>query len=335
MILDCHVHVCANSPGHGKMSKRLLTSIPFRFMQWRFKLNGFSPQVDKQVEDLLARTLNETAELDAAVILAFDAPHTADGVLDDANTHLYATNDYVIELCRRHPKMRFGASIHPYRRDAVQELERCVKAGAVLLKWLPITQNFNPADPKCIPFYEALAHHKLTLLSHTGGEQSLPNLDKSTADPLLLKPALDRGVKVIMAHCGSRSSFFETDYTPNFIRMANEYEHCYGDTSALNLPTRWYAFDLCMRDKVAREKLVHGSDWPILPVPYPKRVGWAETFHLMSEMNWMRRDVLAKQRMEFDDAYWHRAANVLGIGATQATGNPQTSQNNTGTLLAH
>ena len=40
-------------------------------------------------------------------------------------------------------------------------------AGAVLLKWLPIVQNFNPADERCFPFYEALAHHKLPLLSHT------------------------------------------------------------------------------------------------------------------------------------------------------------------------
>ena len=41
------------------------------------------------------------------------------------------------------------------------ELERGLAAGAVLLKWLPIVQNFNPADPRCFPVYEALAHHKL------------------------------------------------------------------------------------------------------------------------------------------------------------------------------
>lgn len=313
MIVDCHVHVCAKSAGHGHMSVRLLKSLPFRFMQWRFNMDGFSPVAEKQIEDRLAMTLNETTELDAAVILAFDAPHTHEGVLDVANTHLYVMNEHVIELCQHHPKMRFGASVHPYRKDAIEELERCVKAGAVLLKWLPTTQNFNPADPKCIPFYEALAHLKLPLLCHTGGEQSLPNLDKSTADPFLLRPALDRGVTVIMAHCGSRSSFFETDFTPNFIRMANEYEHCYGDTSALNLPTRWYAFDACMRDKVTYTKLIHGSDWPILPIPYPRRVGWPESFQLMSEMNWMKRDILAKQRMDFDDAYWHRGAKVLGL----------------------
>ena len=52
------------------------------------------------------------------------------------------------------------ASVGPLPRgatEAVEELERCVKAGAVLMKWLPIVQNFNPADPRCEPFYEALA----------------------------------------------------------------------------------------------------------------------------------------------------------------------------------
>jgi hypothetical protein len=31
----------------------------------------------------------------------------------------------------------------------------------------------------------------------------------------------------------------------------------------------------------------------------------------MKEKNWMRRDVLIKQRLGFDEAYWQRAAKVL------------------------
>lgn len=304
------------------MSPRLLDSLPFKFMQWRFGMDGRSPAAQQRVEDLLVETLSGTPELDAAVILAFDAVHSSDGQIDIDNTHLYVTNDYAHALCQKHSRMLFGASVHPYRKDAISELERCVKLGAVLLKWLPITQNFNPADERCIPFYESLAHHKLPLLCHTGGEQSLPNLDKSTADPMLLKPALDRGVTVIMAHCGSRSTLTETDFTPTFIRLANEYEHCYGDTAALNLPTRWYAYDMVLRDKVASTKLLHGSDWPIFPMPYPKMLGWDQTFDLLSEFNWMRRDVLSKQRMEFDEAYWRRAGKVLDVVSGQGIPRP-------------
>ncbi|MGH7177370.1 MAG: amidohydrolase family protein, partial [Tepidisphaeraceae bacterium] len=156
------------------MSERLLRSAAFRFMRWKFGLTGADESTERALEATLARTIGETRTLDAAVVLAFDAVHDPQGRLDEQNTHLYVTNDYVIELCQRHPRMRFGASVHPYRPDAVAEVERCIRAGAVLLKWLPIVQGFDPADERCIPLYDALAHHKLPLLSHTGGERSLP-----------------------------------------------------------------------------------------------------------------------------------------------------------------
>src|SRR5436190_4184254 len=159
-------------------------------MRWRLRLGKFGPETERQLEALLARTISETHHLDSAVVLAFDAVHDGDGRYVADKTHLYVTNDYVIELSRRHANILFGASVHPYRKDAVQEIERCVKAGAVLLKWLPNTQCFNPADARCIPFYEALADHKLVLLSHTGGEKSLPVLDQTAGAPLLLEPAL-------------------------------------------------------------------------------------------------------------------------------------------------
>ena len=61
-----------------------------------------------------------------------------------------------------------------YRRDAVAELERVARDGAVLIKWLPITQDIDPSDARCVPFYEALAHLGIPLLSHTGWERTLP-----------------------------------------------------------------------------------------------------------------------------------------------------------------
>jgi uncharacterized protein len=312
MLIDCHIHIAACTPGHGLMSEHLLKTFPFRFMQWRFGLHGNSLATEQTLEQVLIRTVDETTDLDAAVVLAFDAAHTREGVLDWPNTHFYVTNDYVIGLAARHKKMLFGASVHPYRNDAIREIERCVKARAVLMKWLPIVQNFNPADAKCVPFYEALAHYKLPLLCHTGGEQSLPNLDKSVADPALLKPALDRGVTVIMAHCGTRSSPFEKSYLDSFVRFAKEYENCFGDTAALNLPARWPAYDL-LKDPIVRDKLVHGSDWPILPLPPVFRLGVGKTMELMEEQNWLRRDIEIKRELGFDEGYWRRAARVLRV----------------------
>jgi predicted TIM-barrel fold metal-dependent hydrolase len=295
------------------MSARLQNSLPFRFMRWRLKLKGYDANTEVQLRDRLLDVIDGTPKLDAAVVLAFDAVHDGDGWLDEANTHLYVTNDYVMELARQHPKILFGASVHPYRKDAVAEIERCVAGGAVLLKWLPITQNFDPSDERCFPVYEALAHYKLALLSHTGGERSLPTLNANVADPMLLVPALKRGVTVIAAHCGTKSSPQETDYVPQFMRLAQEYENCYGDTSALNLPTRSYAWPHVLRHPVVHRKLVHGSDWPIPAFPPLGQLDVATGVRLMREGNWLQRDVLIKECLGLPEEYWHRGLTLMRI----------------------
>jgi predicted TIM-barrel fold metal-dependent hydrolase len=314
MIIDCHVHAIAATPGHGRVSDSLLRRWNIRFLRWRLHISSRNTEtLEKQAEARLIETINATGGLDAAVALAFDAVYDCDGNRDDANTHLYVANDYVAELASRNPKVLFGASVHPYRKDAVAELERCIRLGAVLLKWLPVVQNFNPADERCFPFYEALAHHRLPLLSHTGGERTLPNLNTDVEDPILLVPALERGVTVIAAHCGTRDRSSHRDYTPTFHRLAHEHERLYGDTAALNLPTRSYAYEKLLTDEVVRAKLVHGSDWPIPSIP-PLRIGALNaTRLLLADGNWLRRDVAIKRRLGFGEDYWNRAARLLRL----------------------
>lgn len=312
MIVDCHVHLSAFTPGHGFMSRTLLDSVPFRFMRWKFGLVGEDASTESTLEQLLAKTIADAAPVDAAVVLAFDAVYDSQGTRDP-RTHFEVANDYVRDVTRRNPRLLYGASIHPYRRDAVTELERVAKDGAVLIKWLPITQNIDPSDARCFPFYEALAHLKMPLLSHTGWERTLPTANDRVADPALLVPALQRGVTVIMAHCGTRSFYGESCHVASFVRMAHEYERCYGDTSALNLPTRSYGWRRLLEDDVVRAKLVHGSDWPILPLPPFGRVGLRRGLSLMGERNWMKRDALVKQALGLEGEYWTRAARLLRL----------------------
>ena len=85
-------------------------------------------------------------------------------------------------------------------------------------------------------------------------------------------------------------------------------------TAALSLPTRWYAYRELLKDRVVREKLVHGSDWPIPAFPPPGQVGWVETMEAMRTRDWLQRDIVVKRCLGFDEAYWQRAGHVLRVG---------------------
>src|SRR5262245_21691963 len=138
MKVDCHVHICADTPEHGFLSRSLRRTIGFRFMRWRLGLLSQDGEpAERALEAKLVETVRQTRELDAVVLLAFDAVYDRDGNRSK-RTQFHVTNDYVASLCERYPQLLFGASVHPYRKDAVAELERCVARGAVLLKWLPI-----------------------------------------------------------------------------------------------------------------------------------------------------------------------------------------------------
>jgi len=198
---------------------------------------------------------------------------------------------------------------HPMVKQA-----KDVAAGAVLLKWLPIVQNFNPSDPRCIPFYEALAHFKIPLLSHTGGEKSLPNLDKNVADPALLVPALERGVTVIAAHCGTRSAPGETCFVDMFAEMTRRFPNLYCDTSAFNVPIRGRHVPECLRAPLA-ERMVHGSDYP---VPVHGHFAWIKgyvdwkTFRRWERQpNILERDYQLKRAMGFPAETFTRIGRIL------------------------
>jgi hypothetical protein len=92
-----------------------------------------------------------------------------------------------------------AVSIHPPRRDALDELERCLEGGAVMLKCLPNCQNIDWNNPRYTRFLERMAESGLILLAHTGSERTLPVLDAKLASPRVLTRALEVGVTGIAA----------------------------------------------------------------------------------------------------------------------------------------
>jgi predicted TIM-barrel fold metal-dependent hydrolase len=198
-----------------------------------------------------------------------DGVYDSAGALDESRTDFLIANDHVFAVARGSERFLPGVSINPARRDALDELERCAEKGAVLVKVLPNAQVFDPADRRFIPFYSALARHRLPLLSHVGYEFSLIGQDQSVGDPARLRAALDEGVTVIAAHGCSSGLFIREPHFPTMLDLARRYPGFYVDTSALTIPNRVGALFRLRRHPEIFDRLIFGTDYPLPVWAYP------------------------------------------------------------------
>ncbi len=323
-LYDIHVHIAGRGDGRTGcwFSPRRWNSLAFRIIRWSLGLRGHEPDLDSALRARLLASATAPLPVSKAlaglegslriVVLAHDWPRDVAGrVLADL-ADFYVPNDYVLSLTQNSPSLLAGVSIHPYRSDALAELDRCHRAGAVLVKWLPTSQNFSPADERCRTFYEEMAKRGLPLLCHTGSEGATRNLDKRVNDPRTLIPALESGVRVIAAHSGLRSSPHDADYFEVWCAMLKDYPHLYGDTASLfGLRARRFA-RLWQRSGVA-ERLVHGSDWPVPSSPwwFIGAIPWQSLRHLAKIANPLWRDLATKRALGLPLEIFTRAEQIL------------------------
>jgi predicted TIM-barrel fold metal-dependent hydrolase len=223
----------------------------------------------------LLRELGDS-RLDYAVVLAQDAVYRQDGSRDDSATHFYVSNDYVFDLARECPKVVPGASVNPWRRDALAELERCRDLGARLVKVHTAIQGVDPALKRFDPFYRLAADLGMVLMFHTGYEHACPVVSQRFTDPRRLARALDHGLPVIAAHSGTCALFDPEDYWPHFVATAARYGNLWGDTAVLASWNRLNALPRLSRSPAwLRARVLHGSDYPLPParLAFAGRVG--------------------------------------------------------------
>ena len=214
----------------------------------------------------------ESSSLDHAVILALDGVYDERGFLDYHRTPKYISNDAVSSLCKESPKMLFGASVNPYRRDWKDELDRSIESGAVLIKWLPGVMGFDPSDERCLPFYELLRKHGIPVLIHIGFEYAVPSVNKHYSDLDRLLAPLNAGVKVIAAHCcGGRPIFDSKSMFEDMKRLLQLFPGLYLDVAAMASFHRKSRFLNALSDPIVRERLVFGTDYPIPVHPWAFR----------------------------------------------------------------
>lgn len=287
-----------------------------RLLLW---LNGL-PQaalrggLDRTYREYLLEWIR-TSSLDAAVVFAQDWPHTTDGQALPGQAAFYTPNDAVLALAAEYPDCVIPAvSIHPARKDALAELERCLMAGARILKLLPNVHGVDCRDPGHRPFWKRLAEARGILIAHTGAELALPVVNRAWESPEYLDGPLNCGVTVIAAHCGGGYPPLTKDYTDVWIRMLATYPHLYGDISALVLPDRIHTLKKVL-DPVIKQHLLHGSDFPIPsgPLgPWSRRmISTATALRLRRISNPLERDYQIKRTLGFDDAVFHRFWQLL------------------------
>ncbi|HEX9183367.1 MAG TPA: amidohydrolase family protein [Burkholderiales bacterium] len=212
------------------------------------------------------------------LLYAFERAHDERGAPLPQRSGLHVPDAYAREVARAHPQVfEWVASVHPYRADCVEALERAKAEGARAVKWLPSAMNIDPASPRCDRFYEALARLHVPLVAHAGLARAVIGADlQDYGNPLRLRRALDAGVRVVVAHCASMGRDRDLDQGAHgpavesfalFARLMDEPRYArrlYGDLSAVTQVNRaagTLARVLERSDWHAR--LLNGSDYPL------------------------------------------------------------------------
>jgi predicted TIM-barrel fold metal-dependent hydrolase len=315
--IDMHVHMVGNGvAGSGGW---------LRLKGWHRWLAGFmlrqlgvpASALEGDLEAIYAAHLGKLvreSSMDAVVLLAHERVHDPDGTPREDLGSMFVPNDVVLGLAKQFPEFLPGVSIHPARRDALDELNRCLEAGAVLMKCLPNCQNIDFSDKRYRPFWERMAEAGLPLLAHTGGEHTVPVINAALANPRLLRFPLECGVTVIAAHCATKSGALDRDHFDVWVAMLREFPNLYGDISAMVSLNRCGHLRDCLRPEVA-PRILHGSDFP---VPVLGHRMWLQrwidraTFkRCQSIANPLERDWEFKRALGFGDEIATRVTGLL------------------------
>ena len=275
--IDVHVHL----NGNGKTSSDLWHRPRWNmrpFLRAAARDMGLNcqfddPRFDQMYLDQLLHWVSQSS-LEAAVLLASEWVHDEQGGIRKDLSDVFVSNDAVFAAAKRSSKLLPGVAIHPARPDALDELERCVAEGAVLLKLLPCVQNVDCNRSAYKSFWTRLAEAGLPLLAHTGGEFFVRCCRNDLKSPRCLELPLECGVNVIAAHCGTRALPWDGDHFEEFLEMRKRFPNFYGDLAALSHITHLKSLER-LRDEP--ERLLHGTDYPVVTAVFPSWLkGWID-----------------------------------------------------------
>lgn len=305
-MIDFHVHLA----GTGCCSSGIFLSNGFRrrptFLALRYLENVTSQSMKTDIDTVWAQRIYDLVEksphVSQCVALCLDEVYNEKGETQRDLTQLYVPNSWGTLIAKESSgKVLLGASVHPYRVDALEELKKVENTGAMLIKWLPSVQGIDLSHPRAKEFFRVLAILKLPLLSHTDTEHTfgcpVPSW-MAYNDVTNLRYALDEGVTVIAAHAGTPT---QSDL---LIELMGKYPNLYADTSGFFNPSRARsAISLAKkaRDSIMSERLIYASDWPVpvLPVMVADALGVQEYLRIRRIENPFERDIAIKKALGF------------------------------------
>ena len=283
---DAHAHLVGiGDAGSGVVVNPRMQSLlhPGEYARRLFFLNAgcahdAPDSVDRAYVERMLNLMDGMRAGAKLLLFAFDRVHDERGAVQWERTGFYVPNAYARDTARAHPQVfEWAASIHPYRADCVEALERAKAAGARAVKWLPAAMGMDPASPLCDRFYAAAARLALPIISHAGLERAVLGTDtQDYGNPLKLRRALDAGARVVVAHCASLGQDRDLDRGTGgplvdsfelFARLMEEPRYAgrvYGDISAMTQVNRaGGSLARVLEREEWHPRLLNGSDYPL------------------------------------------------------------------------
>ncbi|MBL4654675.1 MAG: amidohydrolase [Bacteroidia bacterium] len=282
-IIDIHTHIAGTGNNSDCFVNENMQSFshPIEFLKFQIYLNaaGVSDlkNVDQEYIKRLVSLVSNNKNHGKHTLLAFDKNYKLNGEVDLSKTQFYVSNEYVFKLSEDYLELFTPCiSVHPYRKDALSELDKWGKKGAKIVKWLPNAMNIDPSNPKCDSYYEKMREYNMVLLTHAGHEKAVHSEEaQKLGNPLLLRRPLDLGVRVIIAHCASLGKSQDLDSDDKklvknfdlFLRLMDEEKYkglLFGDISAMTQINRvGKPLKTILKRKDLHSRLINGSDYPL------------------------------------------------------------------------
>ena len=158
------------------------------------------------------------------------------------------------EITKSHSQDRLlaGFSVHPLKKNCIDEMREHAKSGFKLMKLHPTVQKFYPDDPALMPLYEEAASLGVSIFFHGGRAGIEPESSHRYAMPRhYMKPLKDfPSIQFILGHGGARDvdAMLEVKLMHNNAWLGT---HGQGISKLDQII-----------DKTNSKKIVFGSDWP-------------------------------------------------------------------------